>query len=1671
MTLSKRPCREVIDAYTSIHQAVFAQVERCPDAIAIKEREKSYTYKDLYDVSRAISSILEPRIVRSEYPIGVYLPRDVRLPATLLAIMASGGAYLPLDPHHPEERTAQILGVAKANVVVTLRAFTSQLPDGVEAIVIDDLFVSSYRIDPVPDQLTSQLAYFIFTSGSTGAPKGVMIEHANALTLFKWGVSQYTKSELAHVAAGTSITFDLSVFELFVPLLQGGCVHLLEDSLSIADWSFRDELTLINTVPSVAQELAVQNAFPESLAIANLAGEPLTMSLVDQIREQCSQIRIFNLYGPSEDTTYSTGGELLISDTSVTIGKALTGRKVEILDAEQRPVPQGEVGEIYVFGPGVARGYFQRPDLDHLFESSNTTLERRYRTGDFGKVLPDGRLVYLGRRDDQIKIRGHRIELGEVESVIRSLESVKDVAVLVEDSLQVGRQLKAAVSLTDGASIYEVMGGLVSRLPDYMMPNRWCVVETFPRLPNGKKNRTVLKKLGSTFMHRSGSEPKSRWERRLAELWQELLGLEKVFLEDRFVSLGGNSLLMARTCYLLRERYQIAVSLSESALQGTLQEAAVFLENQVQSFEKRRDLNELGDFPRQFQVSCSPSQIRFWTLEKLVPNSARYNIPLAYMISGELDTGRLENALSSLMKRHPILQAKFLETETGLVQTCSVNRCVLTIQSVERIDDKWSNAKAAAEQFARLPFDLESESPFRALLITNQHHKHLLILVTHHIVVDGSVSVLLKDFSRLYEQRNPDSDNVPVDYFSYCERREYAPSFDQLAYWKRLCMDFPSPLDLPKDITINPANLSEGRLICITVPTELSLSLRQFSQAREYTLFQVLLAISWTYLARVCQVDDLAVTVPIDTRTSDEFQNSVGNFVNTVILRGQFDDNWRFEDILDQAKERTIEAIQHSQLPYEKVLQQAACHRDEHGRPALNTMVSLVESTEDISLGATMCVPMTLDLQTARFDLGIFFKQHRHGLDLQLEYSTEAFSDKRARQIAEQWLTMAKALLNNPEVLWREAPLLSPAQQNEIIHGWNATSVCAPEQALIHDAFRVQACANPKQIAIKTSSLSITYQELQNRANQIAASLLATSLPAKSRVAVLMERSPDVIASILAIVTAGMVYVPFDPSNPAERFEKMVSVADIGGIVTDERHEAVGVHLKEKTSLQHHFVVGEQSMPMRNVPVENMPHSTVGSQDLAYVIFTSGTTGTPKAVAIQHNTAVNLIDWVNRSFNVNKHDVLLFVTSVAFDLSVYDIFGTLSAGGTIRLANVTECQDPSQLAKILTNEGITFWDSAPIAFEQCLPYIRDTAKSSLRLVFLSGDWIPVNVPERMSQAFPNASLIALGGATEATIWSNYHRVVPIDSTRNSIPYGKPIQNARYYILDNQLQPVPVGFSGDLYIAGDVLAQAYFGDPDRTAEKFMDDPFMPGTEARMYRTGDRARYFSDGTIEFLGREDSQVKIRGYRVEAGEIEAALLSIPEIQGAYVRVMGEKSARWLCAYLVYVVGASISEQALRQALRSCIPEYMVPAKFIVLDALPITSNGKLNVRALPDPDLNSNARKRDGCGSLEEQLTNLWQDLLQRPFIDRDENFFDLGGNSKLLIQMHQALSNEFGFTFPIVKLFQYTTLAMLQDYLLSQTGTENVIKSNASLIKKPRTNRLSTQRNLRNRTVKDT
>ena len=735
-------------------------------------------------------------------------------------------------------------------------------------------------------------------------------------------------------------------------------MHLLEDSLSIGDWPHRSAFTLINTVPSVAQELVEQTALPASVRIINLAGEPLSMSLVQRIRQQCHGARLFNLYGPSEDTTYSTGGEILPDDTEVTIGQPLTGRSVHVLDSQKQPVENGEVGEIYVSGPGVARGYFQRPDLNGLFQSGIITPHRSYRTGDFGKRLPDGRLIYLGRKDDQIKVRGHRIELGEVEAVVRQSSVVNDVAVIVENNDSTGATLKAVLALANDSSINEVMGWVANQLPDYMVPRRWCVVDEFPRLPNGKKDRTALKKLGAMDAQRSGSQPASSWEKRIADIWQHVLGMEPIFCEDRFIALGGHSLLMARFCHLVRQQYLIHVHPSHSALQGTLAEVARFFAQQTVTRDKPEipaQLTEPVD-----DALCSPSQTRFWTLEKLLPDSPRYNIPVAYRISGELDIPQLNKALHSLVDRHPVLTARFRETLIGLKQVrSSAPDDLLTLITLEQnaLVDGWEKAQDTAEAFARQPFHLQSEAPFRALLVTDQNSKHVLVLVTHHIAVDGCLPILLRDLSHLYDPKAPLTETRSPDYLTYCQNQSYQAPFDQLPYWQTTLTNFPKPLELPGDVTPAESNDGAGRLLTITLPTELSASLQTFSQAQGVTLFHTLLAITWTYLARACQVDDLAITVPVDTQLSETYQDSVGNFVNTVILRGNLHELRAFNDILVLARTRTLEAIQHSQLPYEAVLEQAVQQRDEQGRPALNTMMSLVNNEMDLSLGSALSVP------------------------------------------------------------------------------------------------------------------------------------------------------------------------------------------------------------------------------------------------------------------------------------------------------------------------------------------------------------------------------------------------------------------------------------------------------------------------------------------------------------------------------------------------------------------------------------------------------------------------------------------------------------------------------------------------------------------------------------------
>lgn len=1620
----------------TLHAAVFNQAMATPLRPAVIDESGIMDYQCLRHAALSIAQQLSALNLAKETAVGVYLPRDRHIPASLLGIMAADCAYLPLDPKHPQARTELLLEIAQAKYVITTTALASRLPDTITPVFIDENGRPNEAILQ-RNTCATQLAYFIFTSGSTGVPKGVMIEHGNALSLIDWAHQTYTDEQLSQVACGTSITFDLSVFEIFAPLTQGGCVHMLADPLALLQWHKRDDITLFNTVPSVINEMVKIGELPSHLPIINLAGEPLPMHLVHTLRRQCPTAKIFNLYGPSEDTTYSTGGEVLASDPHPTIGTPLTGRRCYLLDAEGNAVAPGETGEIYVAGPGVARGYYHRPELNDAFlpDPAGPKGARMYRTGDYGKQLEDGRLLYLGRRDDQVKIRGHRIEIGEIDAVLRRHPGVREVAVVVVESANKGKSLRCALELHSPADRHAIIAWAATQLPVYMLPAEWMAFDELPRLPNGKIDRGALRHCRTQHENRAGQAPEGATELSLAGLWRQLLDCADVYRTDTFFGLGGHSLLLARLAHEIKKQFSADLAIERLLAADTLSRQARLIEQ----WTKNADAPPCVSHTRQttLEAPCSPSQSRMWMLEKLLPGSPRYNIPAAFQIVGPLDLSRLSNAAEQVVMQHTILRTRYAEGAQGLQQcVAQTYPPVVHHENLCEWDEKaaWEQAWNRANAFARTAFDLTEEIPFKVLALKIKQDLHLVVLLTHHIAVDGSMDILLAELSAAYENTASDASPAPLSYQDYCHWLTQCESrqTEALAYWQRQLAEPPAAPQLPCDRPLPRQERGQGRQLSVPIPEDKFIALSQLCRRHEVSVFHGLLALIWAYLGRLADTDDVLLTAPLQTRNNHDFAATIGNFVNTVILRGDMRHQPRVGELLRQARQRTQEAMQFGQVPYETVLDNVKGLRTANGTPALNVMLSLQQEQPLWTMRDTGSSHLPIDLLTSRFSLGFFFRLSNGGLELNLEYDTERFTDAAVQRLIGHWFTLMSAALANDEAVVTTLPLLSDDERHNMLDGWNATQCDYAGDRLVHQLFEAQASQAPHHIALCNAQNAMSYAELYTRANRLAHYLLAQGFDAGARIAILCDRSPAMVIAMLAILKAGCVYVPFDPASPPARFQAMIRIAGITGIATDAlfADTAAALIAQAPTSLAHVHVAISEDLSWPSTPVE----SRITSDALAYIIFTSGTTGDPKAVAVRHKPVINLIEWVNKTFTVNASDKSLFVTSLAFDLSVYDLLGMLAAGGTIRLAGRDETKDPSTLANIVCAEGITFWNSAPIALDQCEPYFPPYPIPSLRLAFLSGDWIPVSLPDKLRKTFPNLQLVGLGGATEAVIWSNFFIIERVAPEQSSIPYGKPIQNARYYILDKQLQPVPIAVEGDLFIGGEVLAEGYFGDQEKTARSYLPDPYGLTPTARMYRTGDRARFFPDGTIEFLGRQDTQIKINGYRIETGEIEAALLTQPGINGACVVVKGERHRLWLCAYIVSEEHNQEAIARLRANLRTKLPEYMIPAVFTCLSAFPLTANGKLDKQRLPEPITMNGGGDRHAppTGHYETTIADIWKHELNCEALNATDNFFDLGGNSASLIRTHRTLENALNRTIPIVTLFQYTTLRSLAEWL---------------------------------------
>ena len=1064
------------------------------------------------------------------------------------------------------------------------------------------------------------------------------------------------------------------------------------------------------------------------------------------------------------------------------------------------------------------------------------------------------------------------------------------------------------------------------------------------------------------------------------------------------------------------------------------------------------------------------AQQRLWFIEQFQPGTAAYNIPSGVRLRGPLDTALFAESLARTARRHDTMRSTF-----ALVDGRPLQRVAETVDAHLPVIDlrglpgelREAEARRAVNRLARLSFDLAATPPWRAVLVRLEDEDHVFLAVMHHIISDTwTTGVFFREmvghYKALSEQRPAQVPDLPVQYADYAfwQRRSLDEGGElaaQLEYWKAKFAGAPALLELPTDRPRPSVPSFRGGRITLVLPNSLTDRLKAVSAEHEATLFMMFMAAYQMLLHLHTGQEDILVGTPMANRTRIELENLIGVFVNTLVLRTSFVGDPAFRRLLDQVRETTLEGLSNHDVPFEKVVEELNLERDTSRNPLFQVLFAF----QNVPIPKLIAEGLSLERYefhetTARLDVELDLQEMPYGFIGWIGYNSDLFEHATAVRLAESFRNLLEGIADSPDLAVGDLPLMSPAERTQLLQGWNATATPCDTGRCLHELFEEQADVAPDAVAVEAMDATFTYAGLEERANRLADLLISLGVGADTKVALHLERGASSVVSLLGILKAGGAYVPLATSFPPARMEAIVRMAGIRHLLTQSsRMEAIG---GLAPLLEHVILLDEPTTPLPAGPrlstradIDARPAVRPLGRNfpdaVAYIIFTSGSTGTPKGVIVRHRPAINLIEWVNNTFGVGSGDRQLFITSLSFDLSVYDVFGILAAGGTVRVASDEEARDPQALVRILVEERITFWDSAPAALQQLASFFpaEPATGSRLRLVFLSGDWIPVTLPDQVRAAFPRARVISLGGATEATVWSNWYPIEQVEPWWPSIPYGKPIQNARYYVLDAKLRPRLVGVAGDLYIGGDCLSAGYLGSPEVTAEKYVPDPFSTTPGDRLYRTGDRARHLVNGNLEFLGRLDQQVKIRGYRIELGEIEAALAQLPVVRESAVLArqdtLGDKR---LVAYVVTAPGASPTTTELREPLRERLPEYMVPSAFVMLDALPVNVNGKLDRQALPAPEgdrPNLESAYVDPQDETEQRIAELWKRALGVDRVGRNDNFFELGGHSMLLTQIHKDLQESTP-DLTLVDLFTYTTVGSLAEYLNRQGGAQSAI-----------------------------
>ncbi|MFH8978198.1 non-ribosomal peptide synthase/polyketide synthase [Streptomyces sp. NPDC017890] len=1644
-------------------------VRATPDLVALVCGDASLTYAELDARANRLAHTLIARGAGPERLVAVALPRSAELVVAVLAVLKTGAAFVPVDPEYPAARTALLLDDTRPALLVTDTRGAERLrPAGpVDRLVLDDpetvaTLASRPANDPAVAIAPEHPAYVIHTSGSTGRPKGVLPTHGGLLDLLIdlqqhfAPVLDARQRQRLRVALTTSVSFDASWNQLLA-LFGGHELHVLDqatwsDPDALVGHAARRGLDYLEATPSYLQELVAHGLLSDPQwrpALVAAGGEPVPRELWERLRS-AEGVTCLNLYGPSECTVNSVVAPMESSPRPV-IGRPVTNTRLYVLDGALRALPAGARGELYIAGAGLARGYLNRPGLTagrFVADPFGPSGSRMYRTGDLVCWDAAGNLEFLGRTDDQVKVRGVRVEPGEIEAALAEHPRVARAAVTAHTGQGGEPRLVAYAVPEPGATVTgaALRDHLRDRLPRPMVPSAYVLLDALPLTPNGKLDRRALPAPGPEGPAVPGRAPRNATEHLLVGLFAEVLAVPDAGPDDNFFDLGGHSLLATRLVARIRSVLGVELRLGDLFDAPTAAELAAAVD--------RADRARPGLVPqeRPDAVPLSFAQRRLWFLHRMEGPSATYNIPLAVRLSGDLDQRALEAALVDVVERHESLRTVYpaidgVPCQRVLAPEAARPRLRTTRTGEHELPERLAQA-------ARYGFDLAEEPPLRAELFRLTAEEHVLLLVVHHIAGDGwSTGPLSRDLTAAYAARaegaKPRWSPLPVQYADYAlwQRELLGDSTDpdsllnrQLAYWRHRLAELPDQLELPFDRP-RPASMSyRGDRLPVRIDAELHQGLRTLARSGGASLFMVLQAGLAALLGRLGAVTDIPIGTPVAGRTDEAADDLVGFFVNTLVLRTDLSGNPSFTELLGRVRTDALAAYAHQDVPFEHLVEALNPSRSLGHHPLFQTMLAL----QNAPLG-TLDLPrlrVTTDLAptgTAKCDLTFVLTEQpgKDGLSGVVEYSTDLFDAPTVTDIVERWLRLLRAVVTDPDRRLGRVDLLSQEELRALLPASTGTREEPPADNLTA-LFERRVRQHPDAVAVTDGDVSLTYTELNARANRLAHALITRGVGPERRVALALPRSAEQVVAVLAVLKAGGAYLPVDPSYPAARISHLLQDAGPALLVTTGRTgELPGTYHVDRLLLD--------ATDLDGLP-DTDPAVPLDPRHAAYVIYTSGSTGAPKGVVVPHRNVVRLFDATRELFDFRAQDVWTLFHSYAFDFSVWELWGPLLHGGRLVVVDHETSRSPDRFLALLARERVTVLNQTPSAFYQLMQadaeYPEISRGLALRTVVFGGEALEHARLASWYERHPDDAprLVNMYGITETTVHVTH---AALDRTSAAGHIGTALADLRTYVLDAHLRPVPPGVHGELYVAGAGLARGYLDRPGLTAGRFVADPFGP-PGSRMYRSGDVVRRAArgslrpeagGGSLRYVGRADQQVKVRGFRIEPGEIEAALAAHPGVaQVAVLARQDRADDTRLVAYLVPAAGAGPRPDELRTHLAARMPQYMVPSAFVELDALPLTANGKLDHRALPAPDLAPTAPARAPRTAQERILCELFAEVLGVASAGVDDGFFDLGGHSLLATRLAARIRTTLGVEMPLRTLFEAPTPAGLAAALVA-------------------------------------